>query len=173
MWCNHRDGCGIVCVVITYFLLAFAEYAVVFKVVIPWFGSSFYSLVHVCAFTALVGLAYASHFKAMTTNPGAVPPEAIPLDYNPERPEPYKMCRKCNAFKPPRAHHCSLCNRCITKNGPPLSLGEQLRCPVQSQILSSLCFYVWASSMYAISLVMGHFFMCGSRKSSCYINGPA
>ncbi|CAN0403425.1 unnamed protein product, partial [Hapterophycus canaliculatus] len=26
-----------------------------------------------------------------------------------------KWCYKCDAFKPPRAHHCSLCQRCIVK----------------------------------------------------------
>merc|ERR1719428_116841 len=26
-----------------------------------------------------------------------------------------KQCSKCKAPKPPRAHHCSICNRCIMK----------------------------------------------------------
>jgi palmitoyltransferase ZDHHC2/15/20 len=26
-----------------------------------------------------------------------------------------KYCRRCNAFKPPRAHHCSICRRCVIK----------------------------------------------------------
>lgn len=26
-----------------------------------------------------------------------------------------KFCRRCRCFKPVRAHHCSLCNRCIVK----------------------------------------------------------
>ena len=26
-----------------------------------------------------------------------------------------RMCRRCQAFKPPRAHHCSICKRCIIK----------------------------------------------------------
>eukprot|EP00580_Thalassiosira_gravida_P005869 CAMPEP_0201654492 /NCGR_PEP_ID=MMETSP0493-20130528/45524_1 /ASSEMBLY_ACC=CAM_ASM_000838 /TAXON_ID=420259 /ORGANISM="Thalassiosira gravida, Strain GMp14c1" /LENGTH=471 /DNA_ID=CAMNT_0048131053 /DNA_START=1389 /DNA_END=2804 /DNA_ORIENTATION=- len=26
-----------------------------------------------------------------------------------------RMCRRCQAFKPPRAHHCSICKRCIVK----------------------------------------------------------
>ena len=26
-----------------------------------------------------------------------------------------KQCYRCNNFKPPRAHHCSICNRCVIK----------------------------------------------------------
>jgi hypothetical protein len=26
-----------------------------------------------------------------------------------------KYCKKCRAFKPMRAHHCSICGRCIVK----------------------------------------------------------
>lgn len=65
-------------------------------------------------------------YVAMTTDPGAVPPNACPLDGELEggryhRPGsthglPKSMvCQRCNAFKPPRAHHCSICNRCVVK----------------------------------------------------------
>ena len=27
----------------------------------------------------------------------------------------YRTCRKCKVFKPPRAHHCSICQRCVLK----------------------------------------------------------
>ncbi|CAN0448067.1 unnamed protein product, partial [Hapterophycus canaliculatus] len=26
-----------------------------------------------------------------------------------------RFCRKCNAYKPVRAHHCSICRRCVVK----------------------------------------------------------
>ena len=64
----------------------------------------------------------------MITDPGAVPPQCKPLLDDPQENEyimtngsgesslPYKKyCRKCKAFKPPRAHHCSICGRCIVK----------------------------------------------------------
>lgn len=59
---------------------------------------------------------------------GAVPRSALPLPddteeigYDCENPtnEPStifkKHCKKCKAFKPVRAHHCSYCKRCIVK----------------------------------------------------------
>ncbi|KAL7750619.1 hypothetical protein RI367_003961 [Sorochytrium milnesiophthora] len=30
-------------------------------------------------------------------------------------PEGWRYCRKCSAPKPPRCHHCSICNRCVLK----------------------------------------------------------
>ncbi|OMO97371.1 Zinc finger, DHHC-type, palmitoyltransferase [Corchorus capsularis] len=36
----------------------------------------------------------------------------VPGD-SPDRGIPF--CRKCNQFRPPRAHHCSVCKRCILK----------------------------------------------------------
>jgi hypothetical protein len=48
---------------------------------------------------------------AMLSNPGAVPFNAKPAD-----PAYYgRECYRCSNFKPPRAHHCSVCNRCIIK----------------------------------------------------------
>mgnify|MGYP002655283933 CR=1 FL=1 len=26
-----------------------------------------------------------------------------------------KYCKRCKAYKPPRAHHCSMCRRCVVK----------------------------------------------------------
>ena len=73
-------------------------------------------------------MAVISHFKAMTTDPGAVPPDAEPVYNNLDigidgdvkeplhKPRgPKRLCRRCNAYKPDRAHHCSICKRCITK----------------------------------------------------------
>ncbi|XP_048229756.1 probable protein S-acyltransferase 14 isoform X2 [Ricinus communis] len=83
-----------------------------------------------------------SYFATVLTDPGGVPPnwrpsideergEADPLmriehgDANSGlnqftilgKPDDQRMrfCRKCNQFKPPRCHHCSVCGRCILK----------------------------------------------------------
>lgn len=47
------------------------------------------------------------YYKAAVTNPGTIP-----------RKESYNavgICKKCLMPKPPRTHHCSICNRCILK----------------------------------------------------------
>lgn len=59
------------------------------------------------------------YFKATTTSPGS-PCDEISTDeeriiFSADRKNFAKLCRKCNFLKPPRTHHCSICNRCILK----------------------------------------------------------
>ncbi|KAK3851112.1 hypothetical protein Pcinc_040098 [Petrolisthes cinctipes] len=55
----------------------------------------------------LVNIAF--HFTmAAITDPGT-PPKGILIS------EAVSVCKKCIAPKPPRTHHCSVCNRCILK----------------------------------------------------------
>lgn len=49
-----------------------------------------------------------NYFMACFTHPG-FPPEGELIS------EAVSICKKCIAPKPPRTHHCSVCNRCILK----------------------------------------------------------
>jgi len=50
-----------------------------------------------------------SHVVAMTTDPGTIKEAEAPASF----PNP-KTCKLCgDRWKPPRAHHCKTCNRCI------------------------------------------------------------
>ncbi|XP_062386242.1 palmitoyltransferase ZDHHC3 isoform X1 [Sardina pilchardus] len=113
-----RDGCGIVCGVITWMLVLFAEFVVLFVMLMPA-RSLLYSLVNGALFNTLAFLALASHFRAMCTDPGAVPKgnatkefiESLQLKPG----QVVYKCPKCCCIKPDRAHHCSVCKRCIKK----------------------------------------------------------
>nr|CAH7735753.1 unnamed protein product [Callosobruchus chinensis] len=48
------------------------------------------------------------YYMAVATHPG-LPPEGELIT------EAVSICKKCIAPKPPRTHHCSVCNRCILK----------------------------------------------------------
>lgn len=63
-----RDGCGIVCGVITWFLVFYAEFVVVFVMLLPAKNTA-YSLFNGVIFNGLAFLALASHAKAMCTDP--------------------------------------------------------------------------------------------------------
>lgn len=63
-----RDGCGIVCGVITWFLVFYAEFVVVFVMLLPAKNMA-YSLFNGVIFSGLAFLALASHAKAMCTDP--------------------------------------------------------------------------------------------------------
>ncbi|KAG8179293.1 hypothetical protein JTE90_024142 [Oedothorax gibbosus] len=48
------------------------------------------------------------YYMAFTTGPGS-PPQGAMIT------EAVSICKRCIAPKPPRTHHCSVCNRCILK----------------------------------------------------------
>lgn len=123
-WLN-LDCCGLFCAVLTYGLHVYGCYAVCWLLIPPWMSTmegevrhlSLAGRFHMFGFVSIAAMAILSHFKAMTTDPGAVPPDAKPL------PDPQdlekgettgesaahkgkRLCRRCHAFKPPRAHHC-------------------------------------------------------------------
>lgn len=139
-WLN-LDCCGLICALFTYGLHAYGVYAVCLVLLPPWMSTIAEDGVRTLtaagqfnrvAFTSIAAMAVLSHFKAMTTDPGAVPPDAkpVPEDFpeeiaevdNPEAqslvvpPQKIKrLCRRCKAYKPARAHHCSVCRRCVIK----------------------------------------------------------
>jgi hypothetical protein len=126
-WLNV-DCCGLVCAFLTYCLHAYGVYAVCFILVPPWMSAvteevrylSIMGHLNRVAFAVVAALACAAHFKAMTTDPGAVPPDASPIEIpesttgeeestellvSPTQ-KGRRLCRRCKSFKPQRAHHC-------------------------------------------------------------------
>ncbi|VFV17210.1 palmitoyltransferase zdhhc3-like [Lynx pardinus] len=113
-----RDGCGIACAIVTWFLVLYAEFVVLFVMLIPS-RDYVYSVINGIVFNLLAFLALASHCRAMLTDPGAVPKgnatkefiESLQLKPG----QVVYKCPKCCSIKPDRAHHCSVCKRCIRK----------------------------------------------------------
>ncbi|KAL3458446.1 DHHC palmitoyltransferase-domain-containing protein [Aspergillus heterothallicus] len=58
------------------------------------------------------------YYRACTVNPGRIPNGWEPKDHKSLKDGSdgrQRWCRRCEAFKPPRAHHCKTCRRCIPK----------------------------------------------------------
>jgi len=135
-WLN-LDCCGLFCALCTYGLHFYGIYAVCIILLPPWMSykddetgerhMTIAGTLHRIVFTSIAVIAIVSHFKAMTTDPGAVPPDAKPLESNDDKsmddstqaaknlldqpkapPKVKRLCRRCKAFKPERAHHCSV-----------------------------------------------------------------
>lgn len=104
-----RDGCGIACAIVTWFLVLYAEFVVLFVMLIPS-RDYVYSIINGIVFNLLAFLALASHCRAMLTDPGAVPKgnatkefiESLQLKPG----QVVYKCPKCCSIKPDRAHHC-------------------------------------------------------------------
>ena len=93
---------------------------------------------HWAVYTAWFDLSLITQVRCMLTNPGAVPPNALP---NPDDVALHEEageaaawleerdCRRCQAFKPTRAHHDSVTGRCIVKLDHYCELSRKIRKP--------------------------------------------
>jgi palmitoyltransferase len=82
-------------------------------------------------FNTSVACIWISYFRSITTDAGSVPSTWEPSDANKKnmdaeegrgRGEQRRLvaahgrwCRKCDRWKPPRAHHCKTCRKCVVK----------------------------------------------------------
>ncbi|XP_019871650.1 palmitoyltransferase ZDHHC3 [Aethina tumida] len=117
LWCI-KDICGIICAILTWLLILYAEFVVMSVILIPS-PYPYYSIFNIIIFQICAFLAFTSHLKTMFTDPGAVPKgnatkEMIKQMGFREGQVIFK-CPKCCSIKPDRAHHCSVCQRCIRK----------------------------------------------------------
>lgn len=159
---------------------------------------SFWGKFHSLGFSLVSFLAVASHFYAMTTDPGAVPPDAEPLpDVNgldvtrqgsndgsnldssiisvgggamggagagaggvANNNRPKRICRRCKSFKPDRAHHCSICNRCILKMDHHCPWVNNCVGIGNHKFFLLFVFYTLCTCVYAMGLVVARFVNC-------------
>lgn len=107
------DSCGICCFLTAYVLLIVSNYVVLRFGTYP-FGETGKLFIWV-AYELCFVLSIWSHLACMLSDPGAVPLRDDLDAAKHEAAEGKRNCEKCQTLKPPRAHHCSVCNRCILK----------------------------------------------------------
>ncbi|OPJ78192.1 palmitoyltransferase ZDHHC7 isoform A [Patagioenas fasciata monilis] len=107
-----------VCAIMTWLLVVYADFVVTFVMLLPS-KDFWYSVINGVLFNCLAVLALSSHLRTMLTDPGAVPKGNATKEYMDNlqlKPgEVIYKCPKCCSIKPERAHHCSICKRCIRK----------------------------------------------------------
>jgi palmitoyltransferase len=68
-------------------------------------------------------------------------------DHDDDLSAPGRFCRKCWAPKPERAHHCSICSRCVLK------MGSFVHCARYHEMLTHITDHhcVWLASKCIVS----------------------
>ncbi|XP_068178922.1 palmitoyltransferase ZDHHC3-A isoform X3 [Antennarius striatus] len=158
-----RDACGIVCAVITWMLVFYAEFVVLFVMLLPS-KSLTYSIVNGALFNALAFLALASHLRAMCTDPGAVPKGNATKEYIESlQLKPGQVvykCPKCCSIKPDRAHHCSVCKRCIRKMDHHCPWVNNCVGENNQKYFVLFTMYIALISLHSLVMVVFHFLNC-------------
>ncbi|XP_040102712.1 palmitoyltransferase ZDHHC3 isoform X4 [Oryx dammah] len=158
-----RDGCGIACALVTWFLVLYAEFVVLFVMLIPS-RDYVYSVINGLVFNLLAFLALASHCRAMLTDPGAVPKgnatkefiESLQLKPG----QVVYKCPKCCSIKPDRAHHCSVCKRCIRKMDHHCPWVNNCVGENNQKYFVLFTMYIALISLHALIMVGFHFLHC-------------
>uniref|UniRef100_A0A3B4ESX0 Palmitoyltransferase n=1 Tax=Pundamilia nyererei TaxID=303518 RepID=A0A3B4ESX0_9CICH len=121
----RRDPCGVICLILTYFSVFYADYVVIQYVLIPAYSDSVWCTLHGSVFNLILLLLLACHSKAVFSDPGMVPLPDTAIDFSDLRSQSSRMnergcegwtvCSRCETYRPPRAHHCRVCQRCIRR----------------------------------------------------------
>uniref|UniRef100_A0A0K0FZG3 Palmitoyltransferase n=2 Tax=Strongyloides TaxID=6247 RepID=A0A0K0FZG3_STRVS len=115
-----NDACGIVCLFITWFLMLYGQFCVCTVMLSSFEYHPLHQSINFIIFQCFFILAGISHYKTVFTDPGAVPignltEEHIARLQRENSNKKLYQCIKCCSVKPDRAHHCSVCDRCINK----------------------------------------------------------
>ncbi|KAI0783096.1 DHHC palmitoyltransferase-domain-containing protein [Abortiporus biennis] len=108
-------------VVFTLCLISFIAYSSQIFIIWPWYGRELTVelLTLLLPFNLLVAMLLWNYYLSVTTDPGRVP-----KGWQPNAQEGYEVkkltrgpryCRNCDSYKPPRAHHCKQCKRCVLR----------------------------------------------------------
>ncbi|MED6254934.1 Palmitoyltransferase ZDHHC3-A, partial [Ataeniobius toweri] len=158
-----RDTCGIVCAIITWLLVFYAEFVVLFVMLVPSKNLT-YSIVNGTLFNTLSFLALASHLRAMCTDPGAVPKGNATKEYIESlQLKPGQVvykCPKCCSIKPDRAHHCSVCKRCIRKMDHHCPWVNNCVGENNQKYFVLFTMYIALISLHSLVMVVFHFLYC-------------
>ena len=159
--------------IVTWFLIGYAVF-VVSDVLYHWKGATPEFLVLEGIMVGLASLCYLSHIRAMLTNPGAVPYGARPL---PDREEyeqqpdasskvPYRSwCRRCESYKPPRAHHDSCTDRCVSKMDHFCPWVNNCVGVLNHKLFILFLLYIFLISLFSLTVVVSRATTCASSVS--------
>lgn len=160
------DPCGIFCLIIAYAAIFYADYVVVEWIILPSMSLSFWGMFHATAFNFVLFLLLYSHFRAVTSDPGIVPLPSRSLDFSDVRAGQFPkrildkegghwtVCQRCEAYRPPRAHHCRVCRRCIRKMDHHCPWINNCVGEFNQKYFIQFLFYVGVASIYAIALIV-------------------
>lgn len=156
-----KDPCGIICVLVTYAAVFYADYVVMRWIVLQTMFNSLWGPFNAVAFNTIVFFLLMAHIRAVFSDPGVVPLPQNRVDFSDIHSAEtgcehidWTVCTRCEMYRPPRAHHCRICKRCIKRmdhHCPWINncVGER-----NQKYFMQFLVYVGILSGYAITLVI-------------------
>lgn len=103
-----------------------------------------------------------AHIRAVFSDPGIVPLPHNNLDFSdmhignrvPLQKEDWTVCSRCETYRPPRAHHCRVCQRCIRRMDHHCPWINNCVGEFNQKYFIQFLLYVGVASIYAIVIVV-------------------
>merc|ERR1719418_143202 len=125
-------------------------------------STTLWGSLHVVLFNIIIFMLFMSHARAVFSDPGIVPLPKHRIDFSDSHSEggsiapkeDWTICTRCEMYRPPRAHHCRICQHCIKRmdhHCPWINncVGEK-----NQKYFIQFLIYVGLLSAYASSLVI-------------------
>ncbi len=163
----RRDACGVTCLVMTYGAVAYADYVVVRWIVLQTMDGTLWAPLHVLLFNVVVFLLLMAHSRAVFSDPGVVPLPQHRVDFSDAHSgkdldppqEDWTICTKCEMYRPPRAHHCRICQRCIRKMDHHCPWINNCVGEWNQKYFVQFLFYVGVLAAYSMALVAASWYI--------------
>lgn len=160
----RADPCGITCILMTYACVLYADYVVVRWIILATdMHNSLWGALNALLFNTVVFLLGVAHYRAVTADPGIVPLPHHRIDFsdahtaqNEDLAPPevdWTICTRCEMYRPPRAHHCRICQRCIRKMDHHCPWINNCVGEFNQKYFIQFLFYVGVLAAYAVFLV--------------------
>uniref|UniRef100_A0A3Q3X9L4 Palmitoyltransferase n=1 Tax=Mola mola TaxID=94237 RepID=A0A3Q3X9L4_MOLML len=150
----RRDPCGVICLILTYFSVFYADYVVIQYVLIPAYSDSVWCPLHGSVFNLILVLLLAC----------VVPLPDTAIDFSDLRSQSSRMnergcegwtvCSRCETYRPPRAHHCRVCQRCIRRMDHHCPWINNCVGELNQKYFIQFLFYTGMASLYSLVLVV-------------------
>ncbi|KAL5709549.1 protein S-acyltransferase [Ranunculus cassubicifolius] len=120
----HQRGAISLPIIVVIATIGFIYYATIFVFIDHWLGlKTSQGLMNVAIFTFMAIMCLVTYVIAIRKDPGMVPDSFVPDIEDEENPiheikrkgGDLRFCQKCSHYKPPRAHHCRVCKRCVLR----------------------------------------------------------
>ena len=109
-------------IILVYIIIFIVSFNINYYIVFDFNFSLILRLFSLLIFNFFSFMTLITHLKSMFTNPGFVPFNFTFNDFDISKEnfsllsQQYNLyCNKCKIFRPFRAHHCKICNRCVLK----------------------------------------------------------
>mmetsp|Transcript_2506 Transcript_2506/g.3686 ORF Transcript_2506/g.3686 Transcript_2506/m.3686 type:complete len:331 (-) Transcript_2506:183-1175(-) len=162
-WFNTDDWCGLATAILVYAMIIYANYIAIYLCLVV----GVYNWFNIVLFCFLSFMAMWCHFNTMVTDPGSVPHSARVISNDSRADDTITMCAKCDSFKPPRAHHCRVCGRCIVRMDHHCPWVNNCIGALNQKMFILFLVYIQCLSVYGFVLCTYYFIVCDLTDRIC------